>query len=73
MRGHGHVRMEPPASRWTVSLDLEQPAIGRARNNGIGPDAVNSDVPFGPGRVGRTKTLLLAALRVWELKNGIQS
>lgn len=74
MHRNGHFALEPVRRRTLNSNEEERP-INRIQNgarqlplHGTGVD----DPVVAPGAVGRTKRLLLAALRVWELKRGIR-
>jgi hypothetical protein len=66
MKSKGHLNGSNPA---------RDPGSDRARpKRARGRDSVSSELPIQPaiGTLARTKSLLLAALRVWELKRGLR-
>ncbi len=71
----GNFPVEAPAARWTKNAHAHQRVLDRTRRNEITSASRKEDVRevFETSRLGRTKALLLAALRIWELKNGIRN
>lgn len=65
MNNSGHL----PLSETTRAVGSRKARRGRPRKNN-GPDSGVRDLPA-VGTLSRTKSLLLAALRVWELKHRI--
>jgi hypothetical protein len=71
MNGNGHLTVSTSAAkrvRKTKSNGRKPKA--RSRNSNGATKAVSSDLPAA-GTLARTKALLLAALRVWELKHRV--
>ena len=71
MNGNGHLTVSAPAAKRVrrTKSNCRKPK-GRSRN-GKGTTKVGSpDLPAA-GTLARTKALLLAALRVWELKHRV--
>ena len=71
MNGNGHLTVSAPAAkRVRRTKSNGRKPKGRARNGNGATKAVSPDLPAA-GTLARTKALLLAALRVWELKHRV--
>ena len=65
----GHAHISSPATR-TVRKNKARKKTGRARNGSSG-HSNGEHAMAAAGTLTRTKSLLLAALRVWELKHRV--
>ncbi len=72
MNSHGHLTVSASATRRVKKAKGQKKTRGRGRNgkNG-GQTADPATTMAAAGTLTRTKALLLAALRVWELKHRI--
>jgi len=73
MNGNGHLTVSTPAAkrvRRTKSNGRKPKARSRNGNGSTKSTTVSRDLPAA-GTLARTKALLLAALRVWELKHRV--
>jgi hypothetical protein len=71
MNGNGHLTVTTPAAKRVrrTKSDGRRPKA-RSRNGNGATKVVSRDLPAA-GTLARTKALLLAALRVWELKHRV--
>ena len=71
MNSSGHLAVNESATRRVKKTKAQKRGRGRGKN-GKGPNAAQYDASMAAaGTLTRTKALLLAALRVWELKHRI--
>jgi len=71
MNSSGHLTVsETAAKRMRKTKASARKPKGRSRNGSTKHNSVSRDLPA-PGTLARTKALLLAALRVWELKHRV--
>ena len=72
LTGTGGTEGEPPKVRESFGAGAHPPTSVRKKGTVRGPVSTSvSDPPLLANHVMRTKSLLLAALRVWELKQRI--
>jgi len=72
MNSSGHVTVGSTAARRVRKKHAQKRARGRGRNGKNGGHAADPATTMAAaGTLTRTKALLLAALRVWELKHRI--
>jgi hypothetical protein len=67
----GHLKVSSSAARRVTKAKARRKKIGHGRT--AKASANGQREPAAVGTLSRTKTLLLAALRVWELKQRISS
>jgi uncharacterized caspase-like protein len=71
MNGNGSLTISETATkRVSKTKASARKPKGRSRNGSTKPAAASPDLPAA-GTLARTKALLLAALRVWELKHRV--
>ena len=71
MNGNGHLTVSTPAAkRVRRAKSNGQKPKARSRNGSTKSNGISPDLPAA-GTLARTKALLLAALRVWELKHRV--
>ena len=71
MNSSGHLTVSEAATkRMRKTKASARKPKGRSRNGSTKPGAASPDLPAA-GTLARTKALLLAALRVWELKHRV--
>jgi hypothetical protein len=71
MNSSGHLTVsETAAKRVRKTKASARKPKGRSRNGSTKPASASPDLPAA-GTLARTKALLLAALRVWELKHRV--
>jgi hypothetical protein len=68
----GHLKVSSSAARRVTKAKARRKKSGHGRN-GAKTSANGQREPAAVGTLSRTKALLLAALRVWELKQRISS
>ena len=71
MNSSGHLPVSEKAARRVRKPKAQRKTRGRGRGNSSTAAAEKERVPAAIGSLTRTKALLLAALRVWELKRRI--
>jgi hypothetical protein len=71
MDSSGHLPVSEKAARRVRKPKAQRKGRGRGRGNSSTAAAEKERVPAAIGSLTRTKALLLAALRVWELKQRI--
>ena len=71
MDSSGHLPVSEKAARRVRKPKAQRKSRGRGRGNSSTTAAEKERVPAAIGSLTRTKALLLAALRVWELKQRI--
>jgi hypothetical protein len=71
MNSSGHLTVTEKATKQMrkTKASARKPK-GRSRNGSTKPSSASPDLPAA-GTLARTKALLLAALRVWELKHRV--
>jgi hypothetical protein len=73
MNSSGHVAVSQSAPRRVKRSKAQKRGRGRGKNGKTGSSAGQYDASMAAaGTLTRTKALLLAALRVWELKHRIR-
>jgi len=73
MSSSGHVTVNETAARRAKRSKAKRGRPGRGRNGKGGTQSTDYDTTMAAaGTLTRTKALLLAALRVWELKHRIK-
>lgn len=65
----GHLKVSETALRRLPKKKTQRKGKGRPKKDAVAEDEVTRPAV---GTLSRTKSLLLAALRVWELKQGIR-